>query len=39
MFPRLQNRNMFYRRSVFEECGGFDESLPYLEDTDLGYRS
>lgn len=29
--------NMFYRRSTFEECGGFDESLPYLEDTDLGY--
>ena len=29
--------NIFYRRSVFEECGGFDESLPYLEDTDLGY--
>jgi GT2 family glycosyltransferase len=29
--------NMFYRRSVFETCGGFDESLPYYEDTDLGY--
>ncbi len=29
--------NMFYRRSVFEECGGFDPSLPYFEDTDLGY--
>jgi GT2 family glycosyltransferase len=29
--------NIFYRRSVFQECGGFDESLPYLEDTDLGF--
>jgi GT2 family glycosyltransferase len=29
--------NIFYRRSVFEQCGGFDESLPYLEDTDLGF--
>ena len=33
-----QTCNMFYRRSVFEECGGFDLSFPYyLEDTDLAY--
>lgn len=29
--------NILYRRSAFEACGGFDESLAYLEDTDLGY--
>lgn len=29
--------NIFYRRSAFRECGGFDESLPYLEDTDFGF--
>ncbi|MGJ5818495.1 glycosyltransferase [Paludibaculum fermentans] len=28
----------FVRRHVFEECGGFDESLHALEDIDLGYR-
>jgi cellulose synthase/poly-beta-1,6-N-acetylglucosamine synthase-like glycosyltransferase len=28
--------NIFYRRTTFNECGGFDESLPYFEDTDLG---
>ena len=33
-----QTCNMFYRKSVFEECGGFDLSFPYyLEDTDLAY--
>lgn len=33
-----QTCNMFYRRSVFEKCGGFDLSFPYyLEDTDLAY--
>lgn len=33
-----QTCNMFYRRAVFEECGGFDLSFPYyLEDTDLAY--
>ncbi len=30
--------NMFYRRSVFEEVGGFDPALPfYKEDSDLGF--
>jgi len=33
-----QTCNMLYRKSVFEECGGFDLSFPYyLEDTDLAY--
>jgi len=33
-----QTCNMFYRKSVFEECGGFDLTFPYyLEDTDLAY--
>ncbi len=30
--------NIFYRKSLFEKCGGFDLSFPYyLEDTDLAY--
>ena len=33
-----QTCNIFYRKSVFEECGGFDAAFPYyLEDTDLAY--
>lgn len=28
--------NIFYRRIAFDQCRGFDESLPYYEDTDLG---
>ena len=33
-----QTCNILYRRSVFEECGGFDLHFPYyLEDTDLAY--
>lgn len=33
-----QTCSMFYRKSVFVECGGFDLSFPYyLEDTDLAY--
>ncbi len=33
-----QTCNMLYRKSVFEECGGFDLAFPYyLEDTDLAY--
>lgn len=33
-----QTCNMFYRRTVFDECGGFDLSFPYyMEDTDLAY--
>ena len=33
-----QTCNMLYRKAVFEECGGFDQRLPYyLEDTDLAY--
>src|SRR5207245_217475 len=33
-----QTCNMFYRKSVFYECGGFDLAFPYyLEDTDLAY--
>src|SRR6478609_4747509 len=33
-----QTANMFYRRSVFLEIGGFDLAFPfYLEDTDLAW--
>jgi len=33
-----QTCNMLYRKSVFEDCGGFDLSFPYyLEDTDLAF--
>ena len=33
-----QTCNMFFRKSVFLECGGFDPLFPYyLEDTDLAY--
>ena len=33
-----QTCNIFYRKTVFEECGGFDLAFPYyLEDTDLAY--
>lgn len=33
-----QTCNMLYRKSLFEECEGFDLSFPYyLEDTDLAY--
>jgi GT2 family glycosyltransferase len=33
-----QTANMFYRRSVFSELGGFDTAFPfYLEDTDLAW--
>jgi len=33
-----QTANMFYRRSVFVEIGGFDLAFPfYLEDTDLAW--
>jgi GT2 family glycosyltransferase len=33
-----QTANMFYRRSVFLEVGGFDLAFPfYLEDTDLAW--
>jgi GT2 family glycosyltransferase len=33
-----QTANMFYRRAVFAEVGGFDTGFPfYLEDTDLAW--
>lgn len=33
-----QTANMFYRRKIFEEVGGFDTAFPfYLEDTDLAW--
>ena len=35
-----QTCNMFYRRTVFEEIGGFDLSFQYyLEDTDLAFSA
>ncbi len=33
-----QTCNMFYRKDIFNECGGFDLFFPfYLEDTDLAW--
>jgi len=33
-----QTCNIFYRKAVFEQCGGFDLAFPYyLEDTDIAY--
>lgn len=34
----LESMNMFVRRSVFAECGGFDEELVTCEDYDLSLR-
>jgi len=34
----LSSMNMLVRRDVFDEFGGFDESLFTCEDVDLGYR-
>ncbi|MGE4218283.1 MAG: glycosyltransferase [Alphaproteobacteria bacterium] len=34
----LPIQSVLFRRSVYESLGGFDESLPYLEDWDLWLR-
>ena len=34
----LASANVMIRREVFEEVGGFDESLRTCEDVDIGYR-
>lgn len=36
--PWLESMNMFVRRSVFQNIGGFDETLTTCEDVDLSYR-
>jgi hypothetical protein len=36
--PFVHSSVMFRRREVFEELGGYDESLPYAEDWDLWSR-
>ena len=36
--PGLIGSNLIIRRSLYREIGGFDESLPTLEDMDLGFR-
>ena len=36
--PGLIGSNFIIRRSLYREMGGFDESLPTLEDMDLGVR-
>jgi cellulose synthase/poly-beta-1,6-N-acetylglucosamine synthase-like glycosyltransferase len=35
---RIATMNLLLKKSVVEECGGFDESLPAQYDTDFGYR-
>jgi GT2 family glycosyltransferase len=37
---RFMTANMFYRRTLLEEVGGFDERFeaPFLEDSDLAFR-
>jgi cellulose synthase/poly-beta-1,6-N-acetylglucosamine synthase-like glycosyltransferase len=35
---RIATMNLLMKRSVIEEAGGWDESLPSQYDTDLGYR-
>ena len=37
-FVQQPGPNCSVRRSAFEAVGGFDESLPFLEDTDLSLR-
>lgn len=34
----LPSGNMFVRRDMFMQCGGFDESMATCEDVDLSYR-
>lgn len=36
--PWIASCNLWVRKSTFEQCGGFDESLETCEDSDLGYR-
>lgn len=37
-FVQASGNNCSYRRDVFLEAGGFDESMPFMEDTDLSLR-
>ena len=37
--PHAGSGNMGVRRSVFQSAGGFDESIPYLFDTDFCFRA
>ncbi|HBJ33552.1 MAG TPA: hypothetical protein DDZ51_02090 [Planctomycetaceae bacterium] len=36
--PWIASCNLWVRKSTFQQCGGFDESLETCEDSDLGYR-
>jgi len=35
---RIATMNLLLKKSVVEECGGFDEGLPAQYDTDFGFR-
>ena len=36
--PGLRGSNLFVRKERLDQLGGFDESLPCMNDMDLGYR-
>ena len=37
-FPLVQTANAAYRRSLFEQIGGFDENLTWWEDVEFSWR-
>lgn len=37
-FVQLPTFNCSYRRSTFSDAGGFDETIPFMEDTELSMR-